>query len=225
VEFIKELYNIVTDENFLKNLIQWVGYPGLFLIIFAETGLLIGFFLPGDSLLVTAGLLASTALPNNPNETYLNIYILNLLLIPAAILGDATGYYIGYKAGTKLYSKPDSRFFKKEHLLKTKEFYEKHGGITIVIARFMPIIRTFAPTVAGIAQMTYFKFARYNVFGGLFWILSMTLIGYFLGNIPGIDKHIEKVIIIVVFLSISPAIYKYLQGLIKKRKKVPSENS
>jgi membrane-associated protein len=218
LEFINEVYKYVTDEHFLKNLILFAGYPGLFIIIFAETGLLVGFFLPGDSLLVTAGLLAATAVSGAAQETYLNIYYLNALLIPAAIIGDAVGYYIGLKLGPKLYSRESSRFFKKEHLLKTKAFYDKHGGKTIIIARFMPIIRTFAPTVAGVAQMPYRKFLQYNVFGGIFWVMSMTLLGYFLGNIPGIEKHIEKVIVAIVFLSISPAIYSWIMNKIKKRK-------
>jgi membrane-associated protein len=218
LEFLNEVYKYVTDEHFLKNLITFAGYPGLFLIIFAETGLLIGFFLPGDSLLVTAGLLAATAVTGAVHETYLNIYYLNAILIPAAIIGDAVGYYIGLKLGPKLYSRESSRFFKKEHLFKTKAFYDKHGGKTIIIARFMPIIRTFAPTVAGVAQMPYRKFLQYNVFGGIFWVLSMTLLGYFLGNIPGIEKHIEKVIVVIVFLSISPAIYGWIKNKIQKRK-------
>jgi len=214
----------VTDENFLRNLITFAGYPGLFLIIFAETGLLIGFFLPGDSLLVTAGLLAATAVAGIQNETYLNIYYLNALLIPAAVIGDAVGYYIGLKLGPKLYSKESSRFFKKEHLLKTKAFYDKHGGKTIIIARFMPIIRTFAPTVAGVAQMKYRKFFQYNVFGGVFWVLSMTLLGYFLGNIPGIEKHIEKVIVVIVFLSILPAIVSWLKNKFRNKKVVSKKD-
>jgi membrane-associated protein len=218
LEFLNEVYKYVTDEHFLKNLIMFAGYPGLFIIIFAETGLLVGFFLPGDSLLVTAGLLAATAVSGAAQETYMNIFYLNALLIPAAIIGDAVGYYIGLKLGPKLYSRESSRFFKKEHLLKTKAFYDKHGGKTIIIARFMPIIRTFAPTVAGVAQMPYRKFLQYNVFGGIFWVLSMTLLGYFLGNIPGIEKHIEKVIVVIVFLSISPAIYSWIKNKIKKRK-------
>lgn len=225
MEILNELWAYVTNPDFLKILIRDVGYIGLFIIIFAETGLLVGFFLPGDSLLVTAGLLASTAVPGSPtNETYLNIYYLNFLLIPAAIIGDAVGYYIGKKLGPKLYRKKSSRFFKQEHLIKTHEFYEKHGGKTIIIARFMPIIRTFAPTVAGIADMHYIKFAQFNVFGGIFWILSMTLLGYYLGNIPGVEHHIEKVIIIVVFLSILPGIIGYIKGKIKK-KKVETEAS
>lgn len=218
MELLNEIWAYVTDEHFLKNLILFAGYPGLFLIIFAETGLLVGFFLPGDSLLVTAGLLAATTVTGTQNETYLNIYYLNLLLIPAAIIGDALGYYIGKKIGPKLYSRKSSRFFKQEHLLKTKAFYDKHGGKTIIIARFMPIIRTFAPTVAGVADMHYVKFAQFNIFGGIFWILSMTLLGYFLGNIPGIEKHIEKVIVIIVFLSISPAIYSWVKNKFFKKK-------
>lgn len=218
MEFINELWAYVSNPDFLKILIRDVGYVGLFIIIFAETGLLFGFFLPGDSLLVTAGLLAATVVPGSPtNETYLNIYYLNFLLIPAAIIGDALGYYIGKKLGTRLYSRKSSRLFKQEHLIKTHNFYEKHGGKTIIIARFMPIIRTFAPTVAGIADMHYLKFAQFNVFGGIFWILSMTMLGFYLGNIPGVEKHIEKVIVIVVFLSILPAIIGWLKSKFKKK--------
>jgi membrane-associated protein len=218
MEFVNLLYNYVTDEHFLRNLITYVGYPGLFLIIFAETGLLVGFFLPGDSLLVTAGLLAATSVTGTVHETYLNIYYLNALLIPAAVVGDTVGYYVGLKFGARLYNRESSRFFKKEHLLKTKAFYEKHGGKTIIIARFMPIIRTFAPTVAGVAEMKYRKFFEFNIFGGLFWVLSMTLLGYFLGNIPGIEKHIEKVIVVIVFLSISPAIYSWIKSKFTRKK-------
>lgn len=209
MEWIKEFFDYIYD---VQNLIRTVGYVGLFGIIFAETGLLAGFFLPGDSLLVTAGLFAA--------KGDLDIYLLNLLLIPAAIIGDAVGYWIGHKSGPLLFKKEQSFFFRKDYLIKTKNFYDKYGGITIVLARFMPIIRTFAPTVAGIAQMRYIDFFKYNVFGGILWVLSMTLTGYFLGSvIPNIEKHIEKVIVIVVLLSISPAIYKYISYKIKNRKK------
>lgn len=209
MEWIKEFFDYIYD---VQNLIRTVGYIGLFGIIFAETGLLAGFFLPGDSLLVTAGLFAA--------KGDLNIYFLNLLLIPAAVIGDAVGYWIGHKSGPLLFKKEQSFFFRKDYLIKTKNFYDKYGGITIVLARFMPIIRTFAPTVAGIAQMRYIDFFKYNVFGGILWVLSMTLTGYFLGSvIPNIEKHIEKVIVIVVLLSISPAIYKYISYKIKNRKK------
>lgn len=208
MEFIKEIFAQIYD---VRSLVMWAGYFGLAVIIFTETGLLAGFFLPGDSLLVTAGLFAAT---NDPvsGEAYLDIVYLNLSLIPSAILGDATGYWIGSKAGPRLFKKEKSFFFRKDYLIKTREFYEKHGGITIIIARFMPIIRTFAPTVAGIAKMKYAKFAQFNIFGGILWVLSMTLLGFYLGRlIPGIEKHIDKVIIVIVFLSILPGIIKYLK--------------
>lgn len=188
----------------LEEIIIWGGYIGLFVIIFAETGLLIGFFLPGDSLLVTAGLFAARG--------QLDIVLLNVLLIIAAITGDATGYFIGLKAGHSLYNRPQSRWFRRDHLIKTREFYEKYGGITIVLARFMPFARTFAPVVAGVAEMKYRRFALFNITGGIGWITSMTLTGYFLGRvIPGIEKHIEYVIAVVIFISILPLIIKYLQ--------------
>ena len=215
MEFIKEILAQIYD---VRSLVMWAGYLGLAIIIFTETGLLAGFFLPGDSLLVTAGLFAAT---NDPvsGEPFLNIVDLNLSLIPSAILGDATGYWIGSKAGPRLFKKEKSFFFRKDYLIKTQEFYEKHGGITIIIARFMPIIRTFAPTVAGIAKMKYSKFAQFNIFGGILWVLSMTLLGYYLGRlIPGVEKHIDKVIIVIVFLSILPGIIKYLKHKFGKKK-------
>lgn len=201
MEFIKEFFDKLRD---IQALVAWAGYVGLFLIVFAETGLLIGFFLPGDSLLFTAGLFAAKGM--------FNIYELCVLLCIAAVVGDAVGYYIGKKGGHALYSKEDSRFFKKKHLLATKEFYEKYGGITIVMARWMPFARTFAPVVAGIAEMSYPKFATYNIVGGITWVLSMTLAGYYLGTaFPAIVNHLELVIVIIVFLSILPGIIKYLQ--------------
>jgi membrane-associated protein len=166
---------------------------------------MVGFFLPGDSLLVTAGLFAA--------KGDLDIVWLNIALIVAAILGDATGYWIGYRAGKALYSRPNSFFFRREHLIKTHEFYERHGGKTIVIARFMPIIRTFAPVVAGAAEMTYRRFAAYNVIGGIGWVLSMTLTGYLLGrSVPEIDKHIHLVVAVVIFLSLLPGIIAYVRA-------------
>jgi membrane-associated protein len=217
LEFLKEIFHQIYD---VKALVIWAGYIGMAAIIFAETGLLAGFFLPGDSLLVTAGLFAATIDPAT-NQPYLNIWLLNLILIPCAIAGDAVGYWVGSKTGPRLFRKEKSFFFRKDYLIKTQEFYNKHGGVTIIIARFMPIIRTFAPTVAGIAQMKYKKFAQYNVVGGFLWIVSLTLMGYYLGRlIPGIEKHIEKVIIVIVFLSILPGIIKYLQHKFGKKKAV-----
>jgi len=206
---VYDLIAMLSQLPSLEEIVRWGGYAGLFLIIFAETGLLIGFFLPGDSLLVTAGLFATRG--------ELDIVLLNLLLIIAAISGDATGYFIGLKGGHALYDRPQSRFFRRDHLIKTREFYERYGGITIVLARFMPFARTFAPVVAGVAEMEYRRFALFNITGGIGWITSMTLTGYFLGrSIPGIEKHIEYVIAVVIFVSILPLIIKFIQH---KRKK------
>ncbi|MDD5363327.1 MAG: VTT domain-containing protein [Ignavibacteria bacterium] len=220
MEIINELFKSVTDPSFLPTFIKNIGYIGLIVIVFSETGLLAGFFLPGDSLLISAGLLAATPIAAGSPETYMNIVLLNACLIPAAVIGDQVGYFIGHKSGPMLFKKEQSLFFRKDYLIKTHDFYEKHGGVTLIAAKFMPIVRTFAPTVAGVAQMKYLNFLRFNVFGGIFWVLSMTLIGYLLGNvIPDIHKHIEKVIIVVVFISISPAIYKFIQSKWRKRKK------
>jgi membrane-associated protein len=189
----------------LENLILTGTYVILFLIVFAETGLLIGFFLPGDSLLFVAGALAAA----HPDR--LNVSLLIVLLCIAAISGDAVGYFIGRKVGRGLYNKPNSRLFKREHLLKTQAFYDKHGPKTIVLARFVPIVRTFAPTVAGIAGMNYRTFLTYNVFGGIGWITSMTLMGFFLGSVPIIKNNFEKAVIGIVFISILPMVFHFIQ--------------
>jgi membrane-associated protein len=174
------------------------------LVIFVETGAMI-FFLPGDSLLVVAGLYAARG--------SLSLWQLNVALIPMAILGDATSYLIGQRTGPHIFNRPRSRWFNPKHLRDAHAFYEKHGGKTIIIARFMPILRTFVPVVAGVAQMGYRKFAVYNIIGGASWVLSMTCTGYFLGSlVPGIDKHIEKLIVLVVFLSVLPALIAYLRN-------------
>ncbi len=208
MEFLKEILHQIYD---VKALVMWAGYLGLAAIVFAETGLLVGFFLPGDSLLVTAGLFAATG--------DLNIIYLNLLLIPAAILGNLAGYWIGQKSGPMLFKREQSLLFRKDYLIKTKVFYEKHGASTMIITRFMPILRTFAPVVAGIGSMDYRKFLYYNISGAAAWILSMTLMGYYLGRlVPGIENHIEKVIIVVVFLSLLPGLIKYVKHKLQKRK-------
>jgi membrane-associated protein len=202
-DFFRTIYNV-------PELIRWGGLIGLIIVVFAETGLMIGFFLPGDSLLVTAGLFAARG--------DLDIVTLNLALMAAAIVGDATGYWIGKRTGHALYNRPNSFFFRREHLIKTHAFYEKHGGKTIVIARFMPILRTFAPVVAGAAEMTYRKFAVYNIMGGIGWVASMTLIGYFLGQaVPNIEDHIHIVVAVVIFLSLLPGIIAFLREKAKAR--------
>jgi membrane-associated protein len=206
-EFFRTLYNV-------PKLIEYGGLAGIVAIVFAETGLMVGFFLPGDSLLVTAGLFAARG--------DLDIAWLTVTVALAAIVGDATGYWIGFRTGKALYSRPNSFFFRREHLIRTHEFYERHGGKTIVIARFMPIIRTFAPVVAGAASMTYRRFAAYNVVGGIGWVASMTLTGYYLGrSIPDIDKHIHIVVAVVIFLSLLPGIIVYLRARLQSRNTEP----
>ncbi|WP_373060159.1 VTT domain-containing protein [Gemmatimonas sp.] len=198
MDFLTEFYHKLRD---LPALVQWAGYVGLTIIIFAETGLLVGFFLPGDSLLVTAGLLAADP------AFGLNVWLLGSILTVAAIVGDTVGYHVGKATGPRIFTRENSLLFNKDHLLKAQAFYEKHGGKTIIIARFMPIVRTFAPVVAGVGQMRYASFLAYNVVGGMLWIWSMLITGYVLAKtVPGVAKHVEKVILVVVFLSILPGI-------------------
>ena len=199
MEFIWDLFHQIYD---VESLVRIGGIVGLTAIVFVETGLLIGFFLPGDSLLVTAGLFAARG----------DIAVLPLVvaLSIAAVAGDTVGYNIGKRSGPRLFTRADSLLFNKKHLVTTKEFYDRHGPFTIVIARFVPIIRTFAPVVAGVGTMEYRRFVTYNVVGGFLWVWSMVLIGYGLASaIPNIDQHIHKVILVVIFLSILPAIIEW----------------
>ena len=206
MDFLKSVVNWFFDNVYnVPVLIRTVGPYGLMAVVFAETGLLVGFFLPGDSLLITAGLFAARG--------DLNLPLLIVTLIPAAILGNATGYQIGKRTGKALYSRPDSLLFRREHLRMTHEYYERHGGKTIIIAQFAPILRTFAPVVAGVAEMGYRRFASYNVIGAMLWITSMTLTGYLLGSIiPGIDKRIDVLVMVVIAVSLLPAAIAFLRG-------------
>jgi len=188
---LHQLYNV-------RDLVRWGGPLLVCAIVFVETGLFVGFFLPGDSLLVTAGVFAAAG--------HFSIY---WLLFPAticAIVGDQLGYWIGRKMGQRLYAKEDSRFFKRRHLENAHEFYERYGGKTIIMARFVPIIRTFCPPVAGAARMTYSRYLTYDILGGFLWVCGMVLTGYFLGRaVPHIDEEIHWVIAIVIVLSLLPA--------------------
>ena len=205
IEFLKSLY----QPEKLVELIRSGGYTILSLIVFAETGLFVGFFLPGDSLLFTAGLVAS--------QGFFSIVALMSLLSVMAIAGDAVGFGIGYKAGAPLYNKQDTFWFRRKHLLYAREFYERHGGKAIFVARFVPFARTFAPVVAGIAQMSYPRFAAYNVFGGIFWVCSVTSAGYYLGGISWIRHNLEKVILVIVLISVMPIVTEYFRSRVKVR--------
>ncbi len=213
---IKHLLNPKEIIEFLTTKGIMLTYAGLAFIVFAETGLAVGFLLPGDSLLVVAGLYARAG--------KLNVAILLSLLFVAAVVGDAVGYYSGLKLGPRIFSRQKSLFFRPSHLQKAQEFYNKYGGKTIIMARFVPIVRTFAPIVAGAAQMPYRRFVAYNVVGGFLWVFSMILTGYFLGQIVEsqfgikLDEHIEKVVIVVVFLSLLPPVIEYLKSRREKKR-------
>jgi len=201
VEFLSGL---VGGAYSLDDLIRWGGYVVLFVIVFTETGLLVGFFLPGDSLLITAGIVAAAG--------GLNIWWLNTVLIIAAITGDSVGYAIGVRLGPRLFTRPQSLLFNPRHIERTRVFYARHGPKTIVIARFVPIVRTFAPVVAGVGQMEYRRFIFYNVAGGVGWVTSMTWAGYGLGRvIPNLGSYIHLVVAVVIVLSVIPIVIEILR--------------
>jgi membrane-associated protein len=195
----------------LESFIETVGYIGVTLIVFAESGLLVGFFLPGDSLLFTAGFLASQGL--------FDIYILAGLCFIAAITGDATGYWFGHKVGRRLFEREDSRFFKRKYLIRAEAFFQRNGGKAIFLARFIPIVRTFTPIVAGAAAMEYRQFAVWNMFGGLAWAVGLTVAGYQLGShVPGVDKYLLPIIGVIIFVSVAPgALHMYKEYKASKR--------
>lgn len=208
----------------LIKFIEWVGYGGIFGVVFAESGLFFGFFLPGDSLLLTAGLLAS--------RNSLNILILIPLIFTAAVLGDNVGYWFGNKVGPPIFSRENSRFFRRRNLLKAKEFYDRYGSVTITAARFMPFIRTFAPIVAGAVSMDYRRFFFFNLLGGVLWGIGVTvigyLIGYFFGSVPGLDRYFTLLVLAVIFISALPTllhvwqehrqeIFAWLKGVVTRK--------
>jgi membrane-associated protein len=196
-ELLHRIYDV-------EGVVRWGGLTALVAIVFAETGLMVGFFLPGDSLLVTAGVFAGAG--------RLDLGTLLVSVSLAAVVGDQLGYYIGARTGPRLFAREDSLLFRRAHLLRARAFYERHGGKTIILARFMPIIRTFAPVVAGIGEMQYRRFVTFNVVGGIGWVCSMSLLGYFLGRaVPDIDRHIHIVIAVVIAVSLLPGAVEYLR--------------
>jgi membrane-associated protein len=202
---------LLTGRYALDDLVRWGGYVVLAAIVFTETGLLFGFFLPGDSLLVTAGVVAAAG--------HLNIWWLNALLAVAAVVGDSVGYAIGWRLGPRLFTRPRSRLFNPRHVERTRAFYARYGAKTIVIARFVPIVRTFAPVVAGVGQMEYRRFVFYNVAGGVGWVTSMTWAGFLLGQVvPDLGRRLHIVVVIVILLSLVPIAIE----VIRERRRHPA---
>jgi len=181
----------------------WYGYLALFLIVFSESGLLVGFFLPGDSLLFTVGVVAGAG--------KLDVLLMIVLLSAASILGDGSGFLLGSTLGYKLFSNPKSRIFRREHLQRTHAFYERHGGKTILYAKFVPIIRTFAAFIVGVGKMSYRRFLAFNVFGAIGWVTVMIMLGYLLGGVPIIRQNFEKVVLLIIAISLLPAILQIIQ--------------
>jgi len=209
VDFVLEVWRSLTDPDQLIHLLTqvltgWLGYGLLAFIVFAETGLLVGLFLPGDSLLFTVGVVCGAG--------DLDIVTICALLVAASIAGDQSGYFLGRRTGPAIFSRPDSRIFKQEYVTRTQAFYAKHGGKTLIYAKFAPIVRTFAPFMAGVGRMPYRRFVSFNIFGGLGWVLSMTLAGYYLGEVPLVRKNFEKVVLAIVFVSLLPLIIHYWQS-------------
>jgi membrane-associated protein len=198
-----DLYRSLTDPERLSHLLHtflagWAGYAALFAVVYSETGLLVGFFLPGDSFLFTIGVVAGFGA--------LDIRQVNLLLMLAAMLGDSTGYVLGRKTGPRIFSRPDSRFFKQEYVTRTRRFYDRYGGKTIVLARFVPIVRTFSAFVAGVSQMPYLRFLPFSVCGGIGWVFLMTSLGYVLGRVPLVQRNFDKVILAIILISLLPTL-------------------
>jgi membrane-associated protein len=216
VHLVLEVWRSLTDPDQLIRLLTqvitgWLGYALLAGIVFAETGLLVGLFLPGDSLLFTVGVVAGAG--------QLNIVEICALLTCASVLGDQSGYLLGHRTGPRIFSRPDSLVFKQEYVTRTQAFFARHGGKTLIYAKFVPIVRTFAPFMAGVGRMSYPRFLTFNVFGGVGWVLSMTLAGYFLGGVPLIRRNFEKVVVGIVVVSVLPLVIQFLKS---RRSPVPA---
>lgn len=209
MEFLLEVWHSLTDPDRLIHLLTqvitgWWGYALLAGIVFSETGLLVGLFLPGDSLLFTVGAVCGAG--------QLDIVSVCVVLVIASIVGDQNGYFLGRHTGPRIFARPDSRLFKRDYVVRTQDFYERHGGKALVYAKFVPIIRTFAPFMAGVGKMNYPRFAMFNVVGGLLWVLVATLAGYFLGQIPVIRQNFEKALLVVIFVSLLPLILQFFKA-------------
>ena len=209
IHSLLDVWRSLTDPERLIHLLSqvitgWLGYALLAGIVFAETGLLFGLFLPGDSLLFTVGVVAGAG--------KLDIVSICALLATVSVAGDQSGYFLGYRTGPRIFRRPDSLLFKQEYVKRTQAFYEKHGGKTLIYAKFVPIVRTFAPFMAGVGRMRYARFLSFNVFGGIGWVLSMTLAGFYLGKVPIIRQNFEKVVIGIVLVSVLPMVIHYLQS-------------
>jgi membrane-associated protein len=209
MDFLLDIWRSLTDPDRLIHLLSqvitgWLGYALLAGIVFSETGLLVGLFLPGDSLMFTVGVVAGAG--------ELDIVGICMLLTAASIIGDQSGYFLGRHTGPAIFRRPDSLLFKREYVTRTQAFYAKHGGKTLIYAKFVPIVRTFAPFMAGVGRMHYPRFLSFNVVGGIGWVVSMTLAGYYLGGIPIVRRHFEKVVIGIVLLSILPIVIHYFKS-------------
>src|SRR3984893_18763286 len=204
-----DVWRSLTDPDRLIHLLTqvltgWLGYALLASVVFAETGLLVGLFLPGDSLLFTVGVVAGAG--------GLDIVKVSLVLALASIAGDQSGYFLGRRTGPRIFSRKDSRVFKQEYVTRTQAFFARHGGKTLIYAKFVPIVRTFAPFMAGVGRMSYPRFLTFNVFGGVGWVLSMTLAGYFLGGVPLIRRNFEKVVVGIVVVSVLPLVIQFFKS-------------
>jgi membrane-associated protein len=201
LEFLRALTNPEELIGLLSTLLSgWLGYSALSGVVFAETGLLLGFFLPGDSLLFTVGVVAGAG--------QLNIALISAALMAAAMIGDSTGFFLGRHTGPRVFTRKDSLFFKQEYVTRTKHFYQRYGGKTIIFARFVPVIRTFAPFMAGVSQMSYRRFLSFSVCGSTGWVLLMTLLGYRLGNVPFVRKHFDVAVLLIIFISLVPTFHE-----------------
>src|SRR5690242_10847191 len=213
LEFLRSLTDPERLIHLLSTLLTgWLGYTALAGVVFAETGLLLGFFLPGDSLLFTVGVVSGAG--------ELNIGLINALLMAAALIGDSTGFFLGHHTGPRIFTRQDSLFFKQEYVTRTKQFYDRYGGKTIIFARFVPVIRTFAPFMAGVSQMPYRRFVSFSVFGSLGWVFAMTMLGYELGSIPLVRRHFDEVVLLIIFISLLPTLREALKAL--RKNKAPS---